>query len=249
MKINLEEIIILGIHLGHPTCNWNPKIRPYIYSVQNGIHLIDLIKTREQLKKAQKFIVRTRRNEENILFVGTKNQASQAIIERACISQSFFVNNRWLGGILTNLATIQVSLFQLYRLEREKETGVWISLPKKKEIILRKRLQRLEYYVGGLKGIQKLPGVVVVVGQTTEITAIYECIKLNIPSICRLDTDCNPDLVKIGIPINDDSTLRIRLFLQIILSGIEKGRISLITKKNKKLFVLFLTTNNNIEYF
>lgn len=231
MKINLEEIIILGIHLGHPTCNWNPKIRPYIYGVQNGIHLIDLIKTREHLKKAQKFILRVRRNGDGILFVGTKNQVSETIKERASISQSFFVNKRWLGGILTNLSTIQVSLFQLYRLEQEQKNGMWMSLPKKKVILLRKRLQRLNYYVGGLKGIQKLPGAIIIVGQKIEITAIYESLKLNIPRICRLDTDCNPDLVKIGVPINDDSILGIRLFLQILLSGIEKGRNSLIKKK------------------
>jgi len=231
MKINLEEIIILGIHLGHPTCNWNPKIRPYIYGVQNGIHLIDLIKTREHLKKAQKFILRVRRNGDGILFVGTKNQVSETIKERASISQSFFVNKRWLGGILTNLSTIQVSLFQLYRLEQEQKNGMWMSLPKKKVILLRKRLQRLNYYVGGLKGIQKLPGAIIIVGQKIEITAIYESLKLNIPRICRLDTDCNPDLVKIGVPINDDSILGIRLFLQILLSGIEKGHNSLIKKK------------------
>jgi len=226
----IEEIIIVGIHLGHATCLWHPKMKPYIYSARNGIHLIDLIKTCQQLEKAQKFVSRVRRNGNGILFVGTKVQAARAIRESAVRSKSFFVNKRWLGGMLTNLTTIQASLFQLHRLEREQRSGDWALLPKKKVILLRKRLERLQNYLGGLRGIKTVPGVVVVVGQTIEVTAIDEFIKLNIPSICRLDTDCNPDLVKIGVPMNDDSSPRIRLFLQGIVNRIKEGKRTHILK-------------------
>ena len=230
MKLTLEEIMIVGMHLGHATSHSHPKIAPYTYGARNGIQIIDLVKTLEQIEKAQKFISSIRRKGDNILFVGTKKQASDSIKERAIASQSFFVNKRWLGGILTNLPTIQASLFQLHRLEREQKGGGWDFLPKKKVILLQKRLQRLEQYVGGLKGMQKLPGVVIIVGQTTEITAVTECFKLNIPRICRIDTDCNPDLVKISVPMNDDSMPRIRLFLQSLILGIQEGRLSIILK-------------------
>jgi small subunit ribosomal protein S2 len=226
MKLTLEEIRCAGIHLGHATCRWNSKIALYTYGVRNGIHLIDLIKTLEQLEKAKKFIKRIRRAGDSILIVGTKSQASSSVKRRAMASKSFFVNKRWLGGILTNLSTIQASLFQLHRLEREQQDGLWDILPKKKVSLLQKRLHRLQQYIGGLKGILNVPNVVIIVGQTTELTAVTECFKLNIPRICRVDTDCNPDLVKLRVPINDDSVIRIHLFLQILIEGIEEGRIS-----------------------
>jgi small subunit ribosomal protein S2 len=232
MQSLIEEIMIVGIHLGHATCLWHPKMKPYIYSARNGIHLIDLIKTCQQLEKAQNFVSGVRRNGDGILFVGTKIQAAAAIRESAVRSRSFFVNNRWLGGMLTNLTTIQASLFQLHRLEREQRSGAWTLLPKKKVILLRKRLERLQNYVGGLRGIKTVPGVVIVIGQTIEVTAIDEFIKLDIPSVCRLDTDCNPDLVKIGVPMNDDSSPRIRLFLQTITNRVKQGK-SIHVLKNK----------------
>jgi small subunit ribosomal protein S2 len=230
MQLTLEEIRCVGIHLGHATCRWHPKIASYTYGTRNGIHLIDLVKTLEQLEKAQKFITRIRRSGEGIIIIGTKTQASASVKRRALASKSFFVNKRWLGGILTNLSTLQASLFQLHRLEREQKNGTWDTLPKKKASLLQKRLHRLEQYVGGLKGIRKLPRVAIIVGQTRELTAVTECFKLDIPRVCRVDTDCNPDLVKLRVPINDDSVLRIRLFLQVLLTGIEEGRISWILK-------------------
>jgi len=231
MKLTLEEIRCAGIHLGHATCRWNSKIAPYTYGIRNGIHLIDLVKTLEQLEKSQKFIKRIRRTGDSILIVGTKSQASSSVKRRALASKSFFVNKRWLGGMLTNLSTIQASLFQLHRLEREQKNGLWDLLPKKKSSLLQKRLSRLQQYVGGLKGIQKLPRVVIIVGQTRELTAVTECLKLNIPRICRVDTDCNPDIVNLRVPINDDSVIRIHLFLQVLIAGIEEGRMSWALKK------------------
>lgn len=224
MKVTLEQIVMAGIHLGHPTRYWQPKIAIYTYGVRNGIHLIDLVKTRRQLKEAQKFVIKIRREGKSILFVGTKDQAAEAIKERALASQSFFVNKHWLGGILTNWSTVKVSLSQLYRLEREQKEGAWSHKKKKEVSRIEKRLNSLTRYFDGLKGLQSLPGVVIIVGQTTEIVAIRECRKLGIPVICRLDTDCNPDLVEVGVPINDDSKRSIRLFLEAILPRIHEGQ-------------------------
>jgi small subunit ribosomal protein S2 len=222
MKITLEQILLAGMHLGQPTQIWNPKISSYTFGVRNGIRLIDLVKTREGLKKAQEFLKRRRGN--GILFVGTKKKAAHAIEERAKSSKSFFVNSRWLGGMLTNWSTIEKSLLQLYRIEREQSEGMWTTIKKKKVYWLKNRLNRLEKYFGGLKGIQKIPGVVIVVDQKVEIVSIQECRKLGIPVICTLDTDCDPDLVELGVPINDDSTESIQVFLKSIRARIREGQ-------------------------
>merc|ERR1711977_67968 len=171
-----------------------------------------------------RFVKKIRREGKSILFVGTKDQAAEAIKERALASQSFFVNKHWLGGILTNWSTVKVSLSQLYRLEREQKEGAWSHKKKKEVSRIEKRLNSLTRYFDGLKGLQSLPGIVIIVGQTTEIVAIRECRKLGIPVICRLDTDCNPDLVEVGVPINDDSKRSIRLFLEAILPRIHEGQ-------------------------
>jgi small subunit ribosomal protein S2 len=234
MKITLKQIIAVGIHLGHPKFQWHPKIAPYIYGVQDGDHLIDLVQTRKKIKEARQFVIEVARKGQSVLFVGTKSQAALAIKEVACASQSVFVNERWLGGILTNWSTIQTSLLQLHHLEREKEKGTWESIPKKKIAFFRKRLNRLNRYLGGLKGIRFLPSVVVIVGLTTESVAVQECSKLSITKICRLDTDCNPNLVEIGVPINDDSERRIRLFLDTMTPRIHTGRRLWIVQKAKK---------------
>jgi small subunit ribosomal protein S2 len=195
--------------------------------------LIDLVKTYKQLEEAKKFLGRIRGYGRDILFIGTKSQAAKVVRERAKTSQSFFVSERWLGGILTNWSTVQGSLLQLHRLEREEEKGVWVHLSKKSVISLRKRLERLERYFGGIKGIQRIPGVVVVVGQTVELVRIRECYKLEIPVVCRLDTDCDPSLVKIGVPINDDSRSSIHLFFEVLLTRIQDGNNHWARKQKK----------------
>jgi len=217
MKFTIEKRVAAGIHLGHPIRYWNPKIIRYTYGVRNGIHLIDLVKTRRQLKKAREFLKKASGEKKRILFIGTKRQAAEVVKERAKSSYSFFVVERWLGGILTNWTTVQASLLKLSRLEREEKKGSWTLLSKKDSSYLRKQLRRLKRYFGGLKGIRTIPDVVVIVGQITELVAVLECHKLNIPVICRLDTDCDPQLVEIGVPINDDSKERINLFLEDLL--------------------------------
>jgi small subunit ribosomal protein S2 len=223
MVLDFEQRIIARIHLGHPTRHWHPKIATYIYGVKHGSHLIDLIKTRAQLIKAQEFLEKVRRCGRNILFVGTQNSAIDIVRESARATEGFFVNERWLGGILTNWTTLRVSLLQFYQLEREHAQGTWTLLQKKEIAFLVKRFERLNRYLGGLNGIQSLPSVVILIGQTFELSAVIECKKLNIPIVCALDTNCDPTLVEIGVPINDDSKERISLFLNTILPSIQKG--------------------------
>jgi small subunit ribosomal protein S2 len=238
MEFTLEKRIVAGIHLGHPTRYWNPKIAIYTYGIRNGVRLLDLVKTFQQLREAKKFLKRTKRHGRDILFIGTKIQAIQTVKKRAQASQSFFIRERWLGGILTNWSRVRGSLLQLHRLEREKEKGNWISLSKKNATFFRKRLEQLERYFGGIKGIQTIPDLVVVVGQITEMVRIRECRKLEIPIICRLDTDCDPSLVKIGVPINDDSNASINLFFRCILPRIKDGYSLWMQKKSKQKTLL-----------
>jgi small subunit ribosomal protein S2 len=237
--------------LGHPTRYWNPKITKYTYGIRNGVRLLDLIKTRRQLREAKKFLTRIKRHGKNILFIGTKTQAKQTIRKRAQTSKSFFVRERWLGGMLTNWSTVRGSLIQLHRLEREKEKGSWVSLSKKNATFFQKRLEQLERYFGGIKGIQTIPDLTVVVGQTTELARILECYKLKIPVICRLDTDCDPSLVKIGIPINDDSKASIQLLFEILLPRIKDGHnLWMKKKKDEGLLcnIMKLNIQTNFEF-
>jgi small subunit ribosomal protein S2 len=238
MEFTLEKRIAAGIHLGHPVRYWNPKIAIYTYGVRNGIRLIDLVKTHRQLGEAKKFLTRMKRQGKHILFIGTKFQAKQTVKERAHRSKSFFVTERWLGGMLTNWSTVQISLIQLHRLGRENDKGSWISLSKKNATFLRKRLEQLERYFGGLKGIQTIPDLAVVTGQTNEIVRVRECYKIEIPIVCSLDTDCDPSLVKIGVPMNDDSKASIQLFFDTLLTRIRDG-YNLWTQKKKKSESIF----------
>jgi small subunit ribosomal protein S2 len=233
MKITLEQIVITGIHLGHPTRCWNPKMATYIYGVRNGSHLIDLVMTRTQLDVAQRFLMQIRREGKRVLFVGSEPHTKQNAEDAALISQSFFVKGRWLGGTLTNLSTIQISLSQLNRLEKDARTGAWANLTKKNITLLRKKLYRKQQ-LKGLIGIESIPRAVVIFTQMTNQIAIQECQKLKIPTICLLDTDCDPKIADIGIPINDDSRSRIQLFLEIILPSIYEGRRWWLSIKAKK---------------
>nr|YP_009139357.1 ribosomal protein S2 [Lepidodinium chlorophorum]BAR72331.1 ribosomal protein S2 [Lepidodinium chlorophorum] len=241
MTITLEQIIITGIHLGHLTQCWNPKIAAYIYGVRNGSHLIDLVITRTQLKIAQHFLVQIRGEGRSVLFVGNELHTKQIVKERALVSKCFFVKGRWLGGILTNLPTIQTSLLQLHRLEQEKKNGLWRNLTKKNVTLLRKKLQRKQQ-LKGLQGMKSVPGIVVILTQKRNNIAIQECKKIQIPTICLLDTDCDPSIVNIGIPINDDSGARIQLFLETILLSIYEGHRWWLSKKVKQQTKIYKRT-------
>lgn len=233
MEITLEQIVVTGIHLGHPTQCWNPKMAMYIYGVRNDLHLIDLVITRTQLEIAQHFLVQVSGEGRSVLFVGNGTHTKQVVEERALVSGSFFVRGRWLGGTLTNFPTIQTSLSKFYRLEQDKKTGLWRNLTKKNVTLLIKKLQRKQQ-LKGLKGIKSIPGIVIILTQKRNNIAIRECKKIQIPTISLLDTDCDPSIIDIGIPINDDSGARIQLFLETILPSIYEGRRWWLSKKVKQ---------------
>lgn len=213
-----------GRHLGHQTRKWHPKRAAYTYGVRKGLHLIDLVKTRHQLAEARTFLTTQAGEGKTFLFVGTKNQAVRAVEEAARRSRSFYVNERWLGGRLTNWRTVRSSLVRLHLLERQEQRGELDKLPKKEAANLRKLHERLSRYVGGLKGRRRLPDVVIIVGQRQELAAVSECQHLGIPRVSLLDTDCDPTKTQIGVPTNDDSAAAIELVLNEFTEAIREGR-------------------------
>jgi small subunit ribosomal protein S2 len=224
MQITLEQMVKAGMHFGHQARKWNPKMAPYIYGERNGIHLIDLVQTFSKLNEAKKFVTEQAAQGKTILFVGTKNQASRLVTKAASDSGSFYVNHRWLGGMLTNWKTIRASLVNLEKLEQKEISGEFELLPKKEAASLKKRKERLTKYLGGLKGMTRIPDVVVIIGQPDEITAVYECERLGIRSVTVLDTDCDPSLADLFIPANDDSVTSIQLILNELVAAINSGR-------------------------
>nr|YP_009399711.1 ribosomal protein S2 [Digenea simplex]ARW69530.1 ribosomal protein S2 [Digenea simplex] len=225
--VSLEELLEAGAHFGHQSRRWNPKMFPYIYTERNGIHIIDLVQTAQLLNEAYEFIRKSASSGKTFLFLGTKRQAAGIIAKEASRSKSFYVNQRWLGGMLTNWITIKSRVSRLNELEDKDEQGSIDILPKKEASTLRKELDRLRKHLGGIKDMQSLPDLVIIVDQKKETTAIQECIKLGIPTICILDTNCNPDLVDIPIPANDDAIRSIKLIISKIADAILEGRSSL----------------------
>jgi small subunit ribosomal protein S2 len=211
MPLPLRSLIEAGVHFGHQTKRWNPKMRPFIYGARNGIHIIDLDQTARLFKRTFDFIVETVGRGGHILFVGTKRQAQDIVIEEAQRAQMFFVTNRWLGGTLTNFRTIKQGLDRLRSLERMKDDGTYEQLPKKEVSRLEKERERLEKYLGGLKSMGSLPHAVYVIDPHQEQIAVSEARKLSIPVIAITDTNCDPDLVDFIIPGNDDAIRSIRL--------------------------------------
>lgn len=228
MAITIEDMVQRAVHLGHQASRWNPKMAPYIYTKRNGVHIIDLIQTCSQLKLVTNQLKEYSSQGKTFLFVGTKTQASP-IIERVAIEcNSFYVNQRWLGGMLTNWQTIKTSLRTLQELEAQEDSESFKKLPKKEASIYRKRKERLQKYLGGLKGMVSLPDVVIIVGQAEEMNAVLECKKLGITTISILDTDCDPTLTDFFVVGNDDSMKSVdflcELFLQSILTGRESRK-------------------------
>lgn len=226
VTINIEEMVQRGVHLGHPTSRWNPKMAPYIHLKRNGVYIIDLIQTASQLKYVSETLKRLSAQNKTFLFVGTKRQASQTIFRVADECNAFYVNQRWLGGMLTNWKTIKKSLYTLESLEHQEASEKIKRLTKKEITGFRKRKERLEKYLGGLKGMTRLPDVVIIVGQTEEMNAVLEAQKLGITTISVLDTDCDPTLSDFFVVANDDSIKSLEFildkFLQAILAGKEE---------------------------
>lgn len=224
MTITLEKMIKASMHLGHPSRKWNPKMKPFIYTEKDNIHLIDLIKTYVHLNYVCKFLTKSTSLGKTILFVGTKKQAATLIAKTALKFNSFYVNEKWLGGMLTNWKTVSLSTQKLKELETQEQKGFFKKLPKKEASNLIKKKQKLEKYLGGIKNMEKLPDIVIIFGQNEEINALKECNKLGINSISILDTDCDPSISDLIIPANDDSMPSIKLLLQEFEFAIKKGQ-------------------------
>ena len=223
-NVSLSELLEAGVHFGHQARRWNPKMFPYIYTERYGVHIIDLVQTAQLLTEACDLVRDFAADDKKFLFIGTKRQAASIIADQALRSDSFYVNQRWLGGMLTNWSTIRSRVERLKSLEKQEEKGVISHLPKKEAACLRKELAKLKKHLDGIKYMKKIPDIVVVVDQKKEAAAIQECIKLGITTLCILDTNCNPDLVDIPIPANDDAIRSIRLIVSKIADAILEGQ-------------------------
>lgn len=222
--ISLEELLEAGVHFGHQSRRWNPKMFPYIYTERNGIHIIDLVQTAQLLNDACKFIKNLSSEGKTVLFLGTKRQAAGIIAREAIRSHSYYINQRWLGGMLTNWITIKSRVERLKYLEDQEHSGLIDILPKKEASMVRRELDKLKKHLNGIKLMKKMPDLVVIVDQKRETTAIQECIKLGIPTICILDTNCNPEIIDIPIPANDDAIRSIKLIISKLADAILEGK-------------------------
>ncbi len=222
--ISLSQLLEAGVHFGHKAHRWNPKMFPYIYSEVNNIHILDLIQSATLLKKAMRYLEVAASKNQKVLFVGTKRQATTLIAQEAKRSNSYYVNHRWLGGMLTNWSTMKERIEKLKDLEKQESEGTFDLLTKKEGALRRKELAKLRKYLDGIKSMTSLPDVVIIIDQRREITAIAECRKLGIPVVSILDTNCDPDLVDIPIPGNDDAVRSIKLILTLLTDSIIKGQ-------------------------
>ena len=221
--VTLGELLDAGVHFGHQSSRWNPKMFPYIYAEQKGIHVIDLVQTARLLTHAYEYVKKASQQKKSFLFVGTKRQASSIITEEAKKCGAHYINNRWLGGLLTNWSTVQKRVNYLNELAKREESGEIDRLPKKEAALLRREYNKLNQNLGGIREMTQIPDVVVIVDPKREYTALLECRKLNIPVISILDTNCDPNLVNIPIPANDDAARSVRLILSSLADGILSG--------------------------
>ena len=222
--ISMKQLLEAGVHFGHQTRRWNPKMAKYIFTERNGIYIIDLQKTVKKVEEAYKFVKEVAETGKPILFVGTKKQAQEAIKEEAERCGMFFVNERWLGGMLTNHQTIQTRIKKLRELEKMEEEGVFNVLPKKEVIKLNAEKEKLEKYLGGIKDMPELPGAIFVVDPRKENIAIQEAARLGIPVVGIVDTNCDPDELDYAIPGNDDAIRAVKLITGAMATAIIEGR-------------------------
>lgn len=223
LPIGLRALIDAGVHFGHQTKRWNPKMRPYIYGARNGIHIVDLDQTAVLFRRAFDFVTEAVGRGGHVLFVGTKRQASDVVLEEAVRSNQFYVTGRWLGGTLTNFTTVKKGIDRLRELDRQDADGTLDLLSKKEALGLRRERERLEKYLGGIKHMDGLPSALFVIDPNNEHIAVKEGRKLNIPIIALTDTNCNPDLVDFVIPGNDDAIRSIKLVASRIADACIEG--------------------------
>ncbi|MEG0778554.1 MAG: 30S ribosomal protein S2 [Oscillospiraceae bacterium] len=222
--VSMKQLLEAGVHFGHQTRRWNPKMAEFIYMERNGIYIIDLQKTVKKLEESYDFVRSLAEKGESILFVGTKKQAQDAVREEALRVGQYFVNARWLGGMLTNFKTMRTRIDRLAQLRKMQEDGTFDMLPKKEVLKHTNEITKLEKYLGGVKEMKKLPGALFVVDPRKEHNAIAEARKLHIPIIAIVDTNCDPDEIDYVIPGNDDAIRAIRLISGAMASAVQEGR-------------------------
>ena len=222
--VSMKQLLEAGVHFGHQTRRWNPKMAEYIFTERNGIYIIDLQKTVKKLDEAYNFIKELAMDGKNVLFVGTKKQAQDSIKEEAERAGAYFVNARWLGGMLTNFSTIRKRIARLKQLRVMQEDGTFDLLPKKEVIKLNLEIDRLEKFLGGIKDMSEMPGALFVVDPRKEKIAVAEAKKLGIPVVAIVDTNCDPDEVDFVIPGNDDAIRAVKLIAGAMADAIIEGR-------------------------
>lgn len=221
---SMIELLEAGVHFGHQTQHWNPKMKPYIYGARNGIYVIDLRKTTDMLDKAYEVVRDFSARNKNILFVGTKRQAAEVVAEEATRAGAYYINRRWLGGLMTNFETIRSRVNKLRELENFITSGHIEKLPKKEVAQLQRQLAKLSKTLGGIKEMRGLPDLIFIVDQQKELIAIQESNKLNIPVICLADTNANPDNIEYLIPGNDDAIRSIKLIASKLADAVLEGK-------------------------
>lgn len=222
--VSMKQLLEAGVHFGHQTRRWNPKMRPYIFTERNGIYIVDLQKTVRKLDEAYRFVNDIVAEGEEILFVGTKKQAGESIREEAERCGMHYVNARWLGGMMTNFKTIRTRIDRLEQLHKMKEDGTFDLLPKKEVIKLNLEIEKLEKFLGGIKEMKKLPGALFIVDPRKERIAVAEAKKLGIPIIAIVDTNCDPDEIDYVIPGNDDAIRAVKLISNVIADAVLEAK-------------------------
>ena len=222
--VAMKQLLEAGVHFGHQTRRWDPKMAEYIFQARNGIHIIDLQKTSKKLDEAYEFVKEQVEEGKKVLFVGTKKQAQECMKQAAIKCGMYYVDQRWLGGMLTNFNTIQKRIQRLKDLEAMQEDGTFDVLPKKEVILLKKEMEKLERNLGGIKDMDKLPGVIFLVDPKKERIAVLEAKKLGIPVVGLVDTNCNPEEVDYAIPGNDDAIRAVKLIADVMANAVIEGK-------------------------
>ena len=222
--VAMKQLLEAGVHFGHQTRRWDPKMAEYIFQARNGIHIIDLQKTSRKIDEAYAFVKEQVEEGKTVLFVGTKKQAQECMKEAALTCGMFYIDQRWLGGMLTNFQTIRTRVERLKKLEAMEQDGTFEVLPKKEVILLKKEMAKLETNLGGIKDMDELPGVIFIVDSKKEEIAIKEAKKLNIPVVGLVDTNCSPENIDYVIPGNDDAIRSVKLIAQVIANAVIEAK-------------------------
>ena len=237
--VAMKQLLEAGVHFGHQTRRWDPRMAEYIFQARNGIHIIDLQKASKKIDEAYEFIKEQSEEGKTVLFVGTKKQAQECMKEAAQKCGMYYVDQRWLGGMLTNFDTIKSRVQRLKDLEKMAEDGTFDVLPKKEVILLKKEMQKLETNLGGIKDMDKLPGVIFLVDPKKERIAILEAKKLNIPTVGIVDTNCNPEDLDYPIPGNDDAIRAVKLIADVMANAVIEGKqgesLESVSEENEQL--------------